>query len=218
MRATRVGSRRQDTMGFTVVGPDRFLGSGHPDVRDDLPPFLGLIESRDAGRSWQPVSLLGKSDFHVLEAAGRRVYGFGSDFQTRRARFLVSSDAGRTWRERRVPEPLVSLALHPADANRALASGENALYESRDAGRTWRRRAHGAALLAWRSDREIVAVDGAGLVRSSTTGATWRDVGRIGGPPAAFESTGQGLYVALHDGTVKHSVDGGRSWRVRSRP
>src|SRR5687768_15629237 len=29
-RASRVADRFQDTMGFTVVGPDRFLGSGHP--------------------------------------------------------------------------------------------------------------------------------------------------------------------------------------------
>lgn len=28
--ARRVGDRHQDTMGFTIVGPDRFLGSGHP--------------------------------------------------------------------------------------------------------------------------------------------------------------------------------------------
>src|SRR5688500_13377313 len=48
-RATRVADRFQDTMGFTVVGPDRFLGSGHPDGREGLPPFPGLIESRDAG-------------------------------------------------------------------------------------------------------------------------------------------------------------------------
>ena len=74
-RARRVGDRRQDTMGFTVVGPDRFLGSGHPDARDDLPPLLGLIRSDDAGRSWQPVSLLGEADFHVLRTSGRRVYG-----------------------------------------------------------------------------------------------------------------------------------------------
>jgi hypothetical protein len=32
--ATRVTERFQDTMGFTVVGPDYFLGSGHPDFRD----------------------------------------------------------------------------------------------------------------------------------------------------------------------------------------
>ena len=44
MRAQRVGGRYQDTMGFAVVGPDRFLGSGHPDGHEQLPPFLGLIE------------------------------------------------------------------------------------------------------------------------------------------------------------------------------
>ena len=50
-------SRRSlDTMGLIVVGRRRFLGSGHPDLRDDLPPFLGLIDSRDAGRSWRAVS------------------------------------------------------------------------------------------------------------------------------------------------------------------
>jgi hypothetical protein len=30
-KATRVADRFQDTMGFTVVGPNRFLGSGHPE-------------------------------------------------------------------------------------------------------------------------------------------------------------------------------------------
>ena len=28
-RSARVGDRYQDTMGFAVVGPDHFLGSGH---------------------------------------------------------------------------------------------------------------------------------------------------------------------------------------------
>lgn len=31
-KAQRVGNRYQDTMGFTIVGPNRFLGSGHPDA------------------------------------------------------------------------------------------------------------------------------------------------------------------------------------------
>jgi len=36
---------RQDTMGFSIVGSNRFLGSGHPDAREQkLPPLLGLIE------------------------------------------------------------------------------------------------------------------------------------------------------------------------------
>ena len=32
-KARRVGSGFRDTMGFTVVGPNRFLQSGHPDLR-----------------------------------------------------------------------------------------------------------------------------------------------------------------------------------------
>ena len=71
--SVRVSDNRQDTMGFAIVDADRFLGSGHPDLREDLPPLLGLIESTDEGRSWEPVSLLGEADFHVLRSAGERV-------------------------------------------------------------------------------------------------------------------------------------------------
>jgi hypothetical protein len=71
--AARVGDQRQDIMGFVVTAPGIFLGSGHPDLRDGLPPLLGLIESSDAGRSWQSVSLLGKADFHSLRARGSQV-------------------------------------------------------------------------------------------------------------------------------------------------
>ena len=215
--ATRVAGRYQDTMGFTVVGPDGFLGSGHPDGRDKAPPFLGLIRSGDAGETWQPVSLRGKADFHVLEAASLRIYGFGSDWETRRTQFLVSDDDGKTWDERDVPEPLVSLALHPRDPERIFASGERGLYESRDAGRRWIEREGEAGLLGWRRDG-LTLVTASGDVAVSADGTRWRKSGQIGGEPAAFEAEKEGLYVALHDGTIKRSTDGGRTWQVRSRP
>jgi hypothetical protein len=68
-KAERVGDSYQDTMGFTVAGPDRFLGSGHPDAegfRRGQPPRLGLIESTDAGVNWTSLSLSGEVDFHGL--------------------------------------------------------------------------------------------------------------------------------------------------------
>src|SRR5918992_1138649 len=218
-KARRVADRFQDTMGFSVVGPDRFLGSGHPDGREKLPPFLGLIESRDAGRTWEPISLLGKRDFHVLEATGRRVYGFGSDFDTKQAGLLVSDDGGRGWDERTPPEALVSLAVDPEDPDRVVASGEQGLYLSSDAGRGWRPLDGGPALLAWPAGGPLFAVafDGS-VARSGDVGRSWRQVGQIGGEPAAFEGEGGELYVALHDGTIKRSVDGGASWSVRSTP
>ena len=217
-RAIRVADRFQDTMGFTVVGPNYFLGSGHPDGREQLPPFLGLIRSRDGGKSWRPVSLLGKRDFHVLEAAGKRVYGFGSDFETRAQGFLASVDGGRSWKERQVPDPLIALALDPEDPERLLASGERALYLSKDAGRRWLPIDGPAGLVAW-TDR-IVVVDDRGAVHSAEDpNGRLRKIGEIGGRPAALESGPErALYVALHDGTIKHSDDAGRSWSVQSKP
>jgi hypothetical protein len=94
--AERVAGLYQDTMGFTVVGRDHFLGSGHPGSIENDPPCLGLIESRNAGATWRPISLRGEVDFHVLEARGNTVYGFGSDWQTREPRFLRSDDSGRS--------------------------------------------------------------------------------------------------------------------------
>jgi hypothetical protein len=53
---------------------------------------------------------------------------------------------------------------------------------------------------------------------TSVDGKRWRRIGEVGGQPAAFEAEAEFLYVALHDGTIKRSRDGGRTWVVRSRP
>lgn len=217
--AVRVGDSRQDTMGFTIAGEKRFLGSGHPDLRDDLPPLLGLIESADDGRSWTSISLLGETDFHVLRSAGTWVYGY----DVTNDRFLASSDVGRTWDERVRPAPLLDLAVDPGDDERLLATGasdlDQGLYESGDGGRSWERIGGAVGLLAWPRPSELYLVDGSGEVGvSRDSGARFERRGSIGGQPAAFLGRGGDLYVALHDGTIKRSVDGGRTWTVRSTP
>jgi hypothetical protein len=219
-KAARIGESRQDTMGFTVAGPNHFLGSGHPDageaVENDLPAHLGLIESRDAGQTWRTLSLLGEADFHVLRFAGQRVYGYDASND----RLLVSGDKGRTWREANRPAPLLDLAVDPTDSKHAVAAGEGGLYESTDEGRSWKRLAQRIGLLAWPSPERLYLVDGDGAVRrSADEGKRWRNVGNVGGQPAAFlAQTEEELYVALHDGTIKQSRNGGRTWSVRSTP
>jgi hypothetical protein len=219
MTAKRVADRYQDTMGFTVVGPDRFLGSGHPDAREGLPPFLGLIRSNDAGNTWEEVSLMGKVDFHVLEAAGNQVYGFGSDYDTQAQQLLVSEDGGRTWKKHATPGPLFSLAISPDDARHVVATTEDGLYTSVDAGESWRALDAEPGLVAWLNSGTLALVDGdGGTLASQDSGRSFEPRGEIGGEPAAFDSAGDELYAALHDGTVKRSTDAGRSWSVRSRP
>ena len=218
-RPKRVAGRFQDTMGFTVIGADHFLASGHPDGREELPPFLGLIESTDAGRSWTEISLQGAMDFHVLEAAGRRIYGFGSDWETREERLLVSDDRGESWGKRPAPEPLIDLAVAPGDPDTAVAAGSGGLHLTRDAGRSWSALSAGPGLLTWLG-RRLLVVDPRGIVRASVDGVRrWRVLGRVGGQPAALAAgPGEQLYVALHDGTIKRSSDGGVSWSVHRTP
>ena len=207
-------------MGYTVVGPDNILAYGHTDGRERMPPFLGLMESRDAGRSWRPKSLLGEVDFHVLEAAGRVVYGFGTDFDDREEELLVSHDGGRTWEDRTPPEPLIDLALDPERPQRAVASGETGLLATGDYGEGWRGLSGGPGLLAWPATGSLFRVDASGRVEvSRDRGSRWEAVGNVGGEPAALEAEGpRDLYVALHDGTIKRSLDGGATWAVRSTP
>jgi hypothetical protein len=223
-KATRVGRRLQDTMGFTVVGPDRFLGSGHPDLNEArekrLPPLLGLIESTDAGKTWSPVSLLGEADFHVLRSAGNRVYGYDASHD----RLLASFDRGRTWDELDKPGTIVDLAADPRNAKRIVVAAvgpvEQGLYESRDGGKSWTRVASATGLIAWPASGRLYVVLASGQVFSSPNAGRRLDYrGDIGGEPAAlFAQTGTELFVALHDGAIKRSTDGGARWTVYSTP
>ena len=224
-KAERVGEKYQDTMGFTIAGPDLFLGSGHPDARDlqnGTPPLLGLIRSKDDGRTWTPVSLSGEADFHVLRYLGNRVYGYDATND----RLMVSRDSGKTWTEHQPPAPILDLAADPDDQDHIVAAtagelpGTQGLQESRDGGETWTKLSDPVGLLVWPSAQQLFLVDASGFVSvSRDDGGSFNVVGDIGGEPAAFMAIdGSELYVALHDGTIKVSRDAGQNWSIRSIP
>ncbi len=222
-KAVRIADRHQDTMGFSIVGPNRFLGSGHPDAREqELPPLLGLIESTDAGKTWTPISLLGEADFHVLRSSGKHVYGYDSSHD----RLLASTDEGQSWKELEKPAPaqIVDIAPEPSDPQRLVATTvggfEQGLFASPNGGQSWKRLNDAVGLMAWPAAKRLYVVDDRGEVLvSSNGGFTLMKRGEVGGQPAALLAVAKDdVYVALHDGTIKRSTDGGVTWTVRSKP
>ncbi|MBB5803402.1 hypothetical protein F4560_003170 [Saccharothrix ecbatanensis] len=211
--AERVGDGMQDTMGFTVVGPNHFLGSGHPDPRDTgKAPHLGLIESLDAGKTWQSLSLEGEADFHALEAKHGAVYGY--DSQT--GQLAVTSDR-LNW-DRRARVPLADFAVSPSSPDTVLATTEQGLARSTDGGRTFTALAGAPALqlLDWPAEATIVGVapDG-GVHTSADGGVTWVRTGQVPGKPTAVAAHGPAEVFVATTTAIHGSTDGGRTFTQR---
>lgn len=216
--AERIGDSFQDTMGFTVAGPDHFLGSGHPDVagmRAGFPGRMGLIESTDAGVTWTIVSLGGEVDFHALAFAHDQVYGWDSGT----GRFMVSADR-REW-ETRSTLDMVGFAVDPDDPDHVVAAGPAGLFESRNGGRAWSE-TEGPRLVtvSWDAGAGLWGAEPQGEVWHHT-GVDWEPVGELPGQPQAFLATPGALFAAAHDEAgrtgIYQSTDDGRTWVLRYR-
>lgn len=204
-----VGGLVQDFMGFTVVGPNHFLASGHPGPGQEGPSNVGLIESTDGGRSWQTLSLAGQADFHTLEARHGLVYGSNA------GQLMVSKD-GRTW-DTRARIAMADLAVSPQDPQTLLATTQQGTARSTDGGRSFQL-VPGAPLLqrvAWPDTGGIVGITPEGTVHvSGDGGTTWSPRGSAGGAPEALTASGEQVYAAV-GGTIVSSDDGGRTFRTR---
>lgn len=211
----RVGDLMHDLMGFTVTGPGRYLASGHPDPRSDLPAHLGLIASDDGGSSWSSVSLTGQADFHALAASGSRIAAVDSIT----GGLFLSADAGATWERRPPPAPLLAVAIDPTRPETLVAATSAGIAESRDAGLTWSEPGGEPGYLAWPATDALyrVTADG-GITVSADRGRTWSARGTLGETPAALSASDRDvLLAATHDGRVVASDDGGATWRTLTR-
>ena len=201
-----------------VVGPGRFIGSGHPDERGSLPSFLGLIESDDAGRTWRVISRLGGADLHKIVLAHDRIYAFDAVLGA----LLISGDGGRTFLERFTPRGLIiDFEVDPRDPARIFAANDSELFRSQDGGESWRAVAHGDGIrLAWAAPEAFYRAEQDGTVqRSRDGGEHWEPAGSVPGEPYKFKATGpEALLLALSDGTVVETKDGGRTWTEAFRP
>lgn len=209
----RVGDRYHDLMGFTVAGPGDFVASGHPDLQspelmvDGKPPLLGLVSSTD-GVEWEPQSLLGEVDFHSLEAAHGRIYGYDSTG----GRFMVSDDR-TSWREG-AAVPLYDFAVSPADADVIVGLSDEGVLRSEDAGSTWTASDPGGYVVVDWGASGLIAIDPRGSVAVGDDGTDFKAVGSVQGQPEALLATQDRLLAAVADRGLLQSTDGGKTWTV----
>ena len=189
--------------------PGALLASGHPEG-GALPEYLGLISSADAGDTWEVVSELGKSDFHILQATGDHVVAARAE----ETDVLVSGDGGRTFEKRTPPAMPLDVAFDPKDPQRMVVATEQGSFSSDDGGDSWRPRDPVRSdHLAWGAEG-LYRSDPGGLVKASADGgATWKDRGNIGLTVNELAIDEEGaLYAAIPGGEVKKSTDGGATW------
>jgi hypothetical protein len=195
-----------DLMGFTVRGPDHYLAGGHPAGDTDMPDPVGLIETRDGGRSWEALSLAGESDFHALAFAGDLVIGFDGA--------LRSTEDGVTWTDLAPDVEAFDLAVSD-DGSTVVATTGRGLVRSAD-GRADFAVVEGApplALVDWVPGSETVfgvAVDG-GVYRSTDAGGTWERTGELPGNAEALHADEDQLIVVA-DHHVARSTDEGATF------
>jgi photosystem II stability/assembly factor-like uncharacterized protein len=168
--ATHHGLFRYDSdKGHPVqVGPTvDFMGFSHPAEGVDLPQPAGLMESKDAGKTWVVTSRGGESDFHALTSSSKGVVGYDGA--------LRSTVDGKAWTENPITSEPRSLAASP-DGSKVLATTAAGLLLSKDQGATWAPLPKAPALLvaAWADNKTAAGVTRTGALAVTTNaGKTW---------------------------------------------
>jgi hypothetical protein len=203
-----VANRAQDTMGFTIAGPDQFLASGHPAPGSTDPNPLGLIRSTDRASSWSSLSLGGTADFHAIDTAGNATYAYGSAGE-----ILASDDGGTTWRTI-VRGQFIDIAANPTAPDQLLATTETGtLTEITDGAQP--AAVEGAPQMVFVDrtlDGEIVGVGPTGSVYLGTSdGRSWTAKTSLNSRPEALSVRSETWFAATDDGLFQ-STDDGATW------
>ncbi|MDJ0313166.1 F510_1955 family glycosylhydrolase [Arthrobacter sp. H35-D1] len=214
--SVKVGTNTIDLMGFTpTADPQVFYASGHPGPGSTLPNPVGLIRSTDAGKTWEPLSRQGQSDFHALTASRDNLVAFDGELRT--------STDGITWDTSTATFAPAVLASNPSTPI-VLATTEEGLQRSTDGGKTWEpvptaplMQFVAFAASAQKAPTDVAGVAPDGSVHVSTdAGLTWTATGTVEGEVQAITAlagdAGKPAIWASTTTGIQNSTDGGATF------
>ncbi len=120
-----------DIMGL-AFSDGTFYASGHPGPLQNLPDPVGVLVSNDFGKTWEPLSLTGEVDFHLLEVAKTNFIGAAANLGA----ILKSTDGGINWETVSVPT-FTDMTLNPEAENEILLATNSGLKLSTDFAKTF---------------------------------------------------------------------------------
>ena len=145
---------QHDFMGFSATAKNLY-SSGHPAPGSGLVNPVGLIRSRDGGKTWDKLGLEGEIDFHLLATGWNTnaIYVWNPEPSSRMRRLGLhyTLNEGFAWKPVQAaglegnPQ---ALAVHPDNAASVAAASSNGVYLSRDSGARFTPVARGAEGLA----------------------------------------------------------------------
>lgn len=130
---------------------------------------------------------------------------------------LRTDDAGATWCQLDLPEPIQELVVSPVLRSVLYAAGTTHYYRSTDYGLTWQQQAPvgGGRLVAHETELDTIYELGASARRSVDGGASWESAG--GSEPVqeiAFAADGREILYGVSAPCKLHrSSDWGQTWR-----
>lgn len=131
---------RHDYMGFSATAKS-FYSSGHPAPGSGQVNPLGLMRSRDGGKTWERLGLQGETDFHLMAASWNTntvyVWNPAPSSRMKAPGLHSTADDGQTWRPARA-EGLTgkpqALAVHPGKGTIVAVGTSSGVYLSSDSG------------------------------------------------------------------------------------
>jgi photosystem II stability/assembly factor-like uncharacterized protein len=202
-----LGEEKFDVMGLTIDGK-KIWASGHPGPGSKLPEPVGLLHSKDLGKTWVKVSLQGKVDFHQLEASGSQLYGVDS-FS---GNLMYSQNSGKTW-STLGKNQFTDIAINPVKQGSALALKNGNLVMTNNNLKSFAeiKNKYKFSQIDWTGKR-LLATSGSDLLISTNEGKLWKKLFSFEEQIGVLTQSNQLVVVTVGNSLFK-SENGGRTFK-----
>ena len=179
-----------------------------------MPTNIGLALSNDQGRTWKPLSGIGKADYHELELHQGRLFGLRTD---EGGSIQVSRDGGKSFEVRTAPSDAVpiDIAVSPADPSHWAVSNKSGVFISTNEGRSWRQRDTTFGPRSSGRTPSLYSIGLDGTVRHSPDGGrTWQKKGTLGAGAKEVTAAPDGTLYAITGGGRIHRSSDAVKWSI----